>query len=164
MNSILNPPRPVSDPAMLSKRLRIMMYYEDLFIGLRANVDQFSRSWTAVSRKPLTKQEMQSGNAIAFYDIGESKTQQMGYNLCELSVFVEFYHAMKIGDHASDELNMMLTDIQRAFRIDINCGNLAINVLEKRSQVDVDGPLEKCVAGVVEFTITYRHAADDPRK
>lgn len=164
LNSILTPPRPVYDPSQLSKRQRIMMFFEDAFLAARQYEDGYQTTWTAVSRKPLTKQEIQSGNAIAFYDVNEAKTPQMQFFLCDLTVFVEFYHTMAIGEHAADVLNQMLTDVQRKLREDITCGGLSYNLLERKNQIDVDGPLEKVVNGVVEFVVTYRHAVDDPRR
>jgi hypothetical protein len=163
-NLIIDPARPTFDPAMLSKRSRIMMYFEDLFKQMRQYQHDYLTTWTAVSRKPLTKMEMQSGNAIAMYDVAESKEDQMQFKLCQLSVFFEFYHQMAMGEHASDELARMLTDVQRAVMADVSCGGLTLNITEKRNQQDVDGPLEKLVTGVVEFTVMYRHAINDPRR
>jgi hypothetical protein len=71
---------------------------------------------------------------------------------------------MSVGEHPADVLNQMLTDVQRVFRSDVTCGGLSINIMERKNQIDVDGPLEKCVTGVVEFVVSYRHAADDPRR
>lgn len=164
MNNIIQPQRPTFDESYLSKRQRIMMYFEDAFLSVRENIDGFTRTWTAVARKPLTNQERQSGNAIALYDLNEVKTPQMQFQFCNLTVYAEFYHQMAVGEHPADVLNMMLTDVQRVFRSDVTCGGLTINVEEKKNQIDVDGPLEKLVTGVVEFVVSYRHAADDPRR
>ena len=163
-NPILTPPRPTLDPSMLSKRSRIMMYFEDLFKSMRQYENDYLTTWTAVSRKPLTKAEMSSGNAIAMYDVAEQKEDLMQFKHCLLSVFFEFYHQMAMGEHPADELARMLTDVQRAVMSDVTCGGLAINIQEKRNQTDVDGPLEKSITGVVEFTVTYRHAIYDPRR
>lgn len=164
MDNINYPQRPTLDPSYLSKRQRIMMWLEDQFLAKRLGIDGYGITWTAVQRRPLSQQEMQSGNAIAMYDLTESKTQQMQFQFCSLTIFAEFYHQMQIGEHPADVLNMMLTDVQRVFREDNTFGGLTIDCLERKNQIDVDGPLEKTVTGVVEFVVTYRHAADDPRR
>lgn len=149
---------------VLSKRELIMAHLEKRFLEAREGVDEYTNTWNTVVRRPLTKQEVAIGDAIALFDTDEEKTPEIGFYRCALSVSVEFFYSLKAGDNPSTELNRLLLDIQRIMRSDVTCDGLSFNILEVRNELDIDGPADRLVAGVVEFQVQYRHLLDDPRK
>lgn len=146
-----------------SKRERIMQHLQDRFTAMQVGVNGYSTTWNAVVRRPLTKQETAIGDAVALFDVDEEKTPEIGFYRCSLRIQVEFFCTMLTGDDPSTELNRMLLDVQRCMRTDVTCGGLGFNILELRNELDVDGPADRLVAGVVEFQVQYRHMLDDPR-
>lgn len=153
----------MSSIPLLSKREQIMQHLQQRFSALRAGEDGYTTTWNVVTRRPLTKQEVAMGDAIAIFDTGEEKTAEIGFYRCMLYVSAEFFYALKTGDDPSTELNRLLVDIQRAIRVDVTCGGVAFNMVELRNELDIDGPADRLVAGVVEFQVQYRHLIDDPR-
>jgi hypothetical protein len=132
------------------------------FLDLRKGIDNYSTTWNVVVRRPFTNSETQLGDALGIFDVSEEKTVRIGYVDCALSVQVEFFHKVFEGDEPSIELNRMMLDVQRAMRSDITCGGLSINIEEIRNHLDIEGPTDRLVAGVVEWKITYRHSLNDP--
>lgn len=146
----------------ISKRERIMVHLAERFAARQAGVDDALYTWNLVTRRPVSRVEVDMGDTVGIFDIREEKQQQMQHMLCNLTVVVEFYCASMIGDEPSTELNKMLLDVQRTIRADIYCSGLSLNIVESRNELDIDGPTDKLIAGVVEFTVLYRHLVDDP--
>lgn len=145
-----------------SKRERIMQHLKQRFEGIQAGVGGYSTTWNTVSRKPVSTVEAQMGNMLGLFDVNESKTPDMQFMRCSLTVVIEFYFRTQMGDEPGTELNRMLLDVQRAMRSDIYCSGLTLNVVEMKSELDIDGPSDSLVAGVVEFLVQYRHAVTNP--
>jgi hypothetical protein len=153
------------DDSTVSRRERIMAYLETIFRQMRSGVNDYTTTWNIVARRPLSKEEVSAvGNALTIFDVAEVKEQEIGYDRCSLTVELEFFYCLKMGDKPSSELNRMLLDIQRKMREDVTSGGLSINVSEERNELDLLGPADRVVAGVVEFTILYRHVINDPRQ
>lgn len=83
---------------------------------------------------------------------------------CRLRVATEFVYSMKIGDEPLTELNRILVDIQRLMRSDIQAGGLCLNIVESSSELDLDGPEDRLVGGIVFWEVLYKHATQDPTK
>lgn len=149
---------------MTSKREKIMQHLKERFEGLREDVNGYTTTWNTVCRRPMTKTEIFMGDALGIYDISEEKEAVINFYNCTLTVALEFFYLLQQGDEPSTELNRMLVDIQRAMRSDISCGGLSFNCVENESELDIDGPADRLVAGTVEFRIQYRHFLDDPRQ
>jgi hypothetical protein len=146
----------------VSKRERIMQHLADRFTARQAGVDDALYTWNTVTRRPISRVEVGMGETIGIFDVREVKEQQMMHMLCELTVVIEFYCSLMIGDEPATELNKMLLDVQRTIRKDIYCSGLSLNLVESKNELDIDGPTDNLVAGVVEVTVLYRHLVDDP--
>jgi hypothetical protein len=146
----------------VSKRERIMEHLKARFEAVQKGVDGYSTTWNLVTREPLSKSAVAMGDCVGLFDIRETKTPSMQHMTCELTVVVEFYCRMQLGDNPGTELNRMLLDVQRTIRSDIQCSGLALNIVENKNELDIDGPGDSLVAGVVEFLVQYRHLVDDP--
>ncbi len=64
-----------------------------------------------------------------------------------------------------------MADVQITMRSDINSTEsvsplcqLTINIVELRNELDVEGPKDNLVGGVIVWSILYRHSALDPTK
>jgi|GEM_PF-4705010 len=147
----------------LSRREQIMRYIVGLFTDMRASVDDYSVTWGAVVRRPLKADEAKLNCAVGVYDVGEEKTAEIGRYRSILSVRIEFFYRPNIGDEPSTELNRLLLDIQRVMRVDHTCGGLTYNVLEVENELDISGPADRLVAGIIEYRVDYKHLLDDPR-
>ena len=150
-----------------SIRENILGFIKDLFEGQSEGFNGYTETWNTVVRRPLTATEMDAGASMAIFDTNERNTPEIGHSLKTLEVGIEFFLVTKYGsdnDQNSSELNRLLTDIQRAIRVDIQMSGLAINSVETRSEFDLDGPGERLVGGITFWNITYRHKENDPRK
>jgi len=145
-----------------SKREQIMQHLKTRFEALVKDVDDYNTTWNTVTRRPLSTTEVGFGNVLGLFDPDESKTPDMLFMRSNLQVVVEFYHRVELGDEPSTILNGMLLDVQRAMASDIYCSGLTLNVVEVKSELDIDGPADSIIAGVVEFQVLYRHLVDNP--
>ncbi|AHC30445.1 hypothetical protein CC53_gp028 [Rhizobium phage vB_RleS_L338C] len=59
---------------------------------------------------------------------------------------------------------MALGDVVRTAGLDIQCGNLALNLEDEGNELDIDGANDNVVSGVVVFIVTYRCKSNDPTK
>jgi hypothetical protein len=148
-----------------SYRDNIMEYYLDLFVNLRAGTDEYSVTWNSVERKPLPASPSNfPSTAISIMDHRESKKELIGMYQCHLIIHTEFAIRLNVGDNPSVELNRLMLDVQRAMRKDNTAGGLIINVVETNSELDIEGPGDRLVGGIISWEVHYRHALDDPRK
>lgn len=146
----------------VSKREQIMQHLQKRFEAARAGTDGYSVTWNSVTRRPLSRVEVGMGDAVGLFDMRETKRQEIQHMRCDLSLVIEFYLFMQLGDDPGTELNRMMLDIQRTIRQDIYCSGLTLNIVESKNELDIDGPTDALVAGVVEYLIQYRHLVDDP--
>ena len=146
----------------VSKREQIMQNIAARFEAVQAGVNGYSTTWNIVTRKPVARSVVAMGDTIGIFDVREHKVQEMQHMRCTLSVTLEFYGAVQIGDEPSTLLNTMLLDVQRTIRQDIYCSGLSLNVVENKNELDIDGPTDMVVAGIVEISVLYRHLVDDP--
>jgi hypothetical protein len=147
----------------ISRREQIMRYLVALFADMRASIDGYTTTWETVVRRPLSDTEAKLGNGLGVYDVSEEKVPEIGRYRSHLTVRIEFFYLIRHGDEPSTELNRMLVDIQRAMRADHTCGGLAYNVLETENELDINGPADRLVAGIIEYRVEYKHLLDDPR-
>lgn len=139
-----------------------MEHLVDRFKAIRRGNDGYTTTWNVVVRRPFTNTETQLGDALGIYDVSERKEPRISGFDCFLSISIEFFHKVYEGDEPSTELNRMLLDIQRALRSDITCGGLSINLVERSNELDIEGPTDMLIAGVLEAEVHYRHSPDDP--
>ena len=147
-----------------SIRENIMARLEDRFLAMTAGVDGFSTTWKTVSRKPLTKDQIASGDALALFDVAERELKEIGFTLRTLQVAIEFWAVVAPEGSPATALNTLLLDVQREMSADLNMSGLTLNVEQQSSEMAVDGPKDDEVAGVAFYSITYRTKRDDPRK
>jgi hypothetical protein len=146
----------------VGKRERIMQHLLARFAENQAGEDDYTVTWNLITRKPVGRTEVGMGDAIGIFDTRESKVPDMLFMRCHLTVVFEFYCSLQMGDDPATELNRMLLDVQRTLRRDIYCSGLTLNIVETKNELDIDGPGDSLVAGVVEVQVLYRHFVDDP--
>lgn len=148
-----------------SYRDNIMEYFLDKFRDMRRGTNEYSTTWNDVSRKPLAASVAAvPDTAIAIMDHRERKNPLIGMYDCFLTVHTEFAIRLKLGDDPSTELNRLMVDVQRAMRSDNTAGGLCINIVETGSELDIEGPGDRLVGGIISWEVLYRHSLDDPRK
>lgn len=147
-----------------SIRDNIMEHLKDRFETVRAGTNRYTTTWNMVLRAPLTKQSKIIGDSVSILDLTEKKDESIGQMTCRLRVAIEFVYVMKIGDEPLTELNRILVDIQRLMRSDIQAGGLCLNIVESSSELDLDGPEDRLVGGIVFWEVLYKHATQDPTK
>lgn len=147
----------------LTVREQIMRHLKARFEARRKGVDGFNITWSGgVFRRAATKQENREGNSIELIDVGEKKKSGIGYEMVHLRVVAEFHIRMMSGDEPSSILNEALGDVVRTVGIDIQCGNLALNIEDEGNELDIDGADDMVASGVVVFIVTYRCKSNDP--
>jgi len=141
----------------LTVREQIMRHLKARFEARRKGVDGFNITWNGgVFRRAVTKQENREGNTIELIDVGEKKKPGIGYDMCFLRVVAEFHVKMMDGDEPSSVLNEALGDVVRTVGLDIQLGNLALNIEDEGNELDIDGADDMVASGVVVFIVTYR--------
>lgn len=147
-----------------SIRENIMAHLKDRFETVEEGVGGSTLTWEHVTRDPLSKKAFQFESAVSILDPTERKTKEINYELATLRVAVEFTYRVMVGDERGTEANRLLMEIQKTMRSDIQTGGLALNTVEVRSELDIDGPDDKLIGGVSFWDVTYRHRNNDPTK
>jgi hypothetical protein len=150
-----------------SIRERIMQSLVKRFEDMVAGINDYSTTWTMVSRVPLNSSQIKEGNILCVMDTEESKVAEINFMRCSLVVITEFWYRIRTGDNAATEANRMMTDIQRAMRsdiytTDIESSGLTLNIVESRNQLDIDSVSDRLINGLVYWQVQYRHSKDNP--
>jgi hypothetical protein len=160
------------EPTALSLRERIMQHFKTRFESVQAGnivrledggTASIQTTWNTVTRKPLTKEQLRFGAALALFDSTEAKTPETLTNRVTLTVIIEFFDQIKAGEEPSTLLNQMLLDVQHIMNIDRTCGGLCLDIREAANELSVDGPGENLLGGMARFEVIYRHRAASPR-
>lgn len=160
----------------LTFRERIMRHLQSRFEGQVAGTGDATITWDTVTRKPLNKLEQHMTYGIGLYDTSEKVKQEIGHDLRFLNVVLEFHCRVseaETGDVGSI-LNAALGEVQRVALSDIHCVEvdpdtsatyqLALDVNEKGSEIDVGGEKPTSVAGVLIIEVKYRTKSNNPFK
>lgn len=159
-------------PNEFSLRERIMQHLKARFEGIVAGATvtltdgrtaQIATAWNVVARKPLSKEQLRFGPALAMFDVSERKEPETMFNRVHLGVIIEFFDAMKLGEEPSTALNRMLMDVQHTLMMDIRCGGLSLDIRETGNELSVDGPGDNLLGGMARIEVIYRHRAASPR-
>lgn len=158
-------------PVTLPVRDRILTHLKERFEAVEEGVDDHVITWNTVVRRVLSDSEQQTGDALAIIDGPERKIEEIGHIRCSLQVFTEFWVRLKLGDEPSERLNLVMSDIYRTMRSDINsvvtivppC-ELTLNITEQRNEFDIEGAGDDLVGGVVVWEVLYRHKPLDSTK
>lgn len=150
----------------LTKSLRdnICEYWVSKFMDVDEDVDGHPLRWNSVLRVPLPKAEKILGNALAIMDTRERKTPEIAATRCNLTLATEFAIRGFEGDNIASEVNKIMTSVQRVMLSDISSGGLSLHVVENASELDIEGPGDRLVGGVIFWDIQYRHKLGDPTK
>lgn len=147
-------------------RERILEHLIARFRDAQAGYGGRYMTWQTVKGSPVTSGDMSP--TIAIYDGRERKTVEVGYVRCVLEVQTEFKAALALGDDAHAFARSILGEVEAVMLSDIYCTEgsmqLSLNIVEVGNELDVDGPDDQSVAGIVFWEIQYRHKAHDPRK
>lgn len=150
-------------------RDRILEHLKGRFEDVVAGVDDHVVTWNTVERRTLTDVEQQLGHALALLDVDEQKQEEIGFMRADLRVITEFWIRLQLGDQPSKQLNLAMADVQRTMRSDIHSTvspgcQLTINITEVRNELDIEGPGDDLVGGIIVWSVLYRHNQDDPTK
>jgi hypothetical protein len=150
------PPDTVRDQIMS----HLVKRFEDCIAGQGGRY----MTWNAVTDAPLTSAEKVLGNAVGIYDGRERKKPEMGLTRSTLEVQTEFLVKLAMGDNPAKVGRAVLGEVAAVMMSDIYCGGLSLHIVEVGNELDVDGPKDQSVAGIVFWEVYYRHQAGDPRK
>lgn len=151
-------------------RNRILAVLKQRFLDVADGVGGHIITWNVVERKPLEDQQMEMGNAIALLEGPETKRDEVQRVRASLTLLTEFWVRLELGDEPSDRLNRVMGDIYLTMRgtngqgiyvLEPDDTQLALDIQERRNELDVGGPGDTLVGGVVEWEILYRHHAND---
>lgn len=119
--------------------------------------------WSYVTREPPSKHDIAHNKTVlGLYDTSEKVREGSGYETRSVNVIVEFHITLADGDKPSTFLNHCLGSIVNRIGDDTSLGGLALNIVEKGSELDIDGPDDKTVAGMIVLTVSYRCRPNDP--
>lgn len=119
--------------------------------------------WDVVTREPLNARRVKQNEAsVGLYDVRERKSAKVGVTMCELTIMVEFFYRLKLGDTPGSELSTLVSAIEREVCIDQNFGGLTLDVNLTGSELDLETVTDKLASGVATFVAVYRHKTGDP--
>ena len=147
-------------PTRSTLREQIMASMKTIF---ETDVSSDRVNWDFVTRTPPSKSQIQNNvTVLGIYDTSEKIEEGAGYERRHLNVVLEFHVRLAEDDEPSTFLNHCLGSITNRIGEDISLGGLALNTVEKGSELDIDGPFDKTVAGMIVFSVSYRCRSNDP--
>lgn len=160
MNFTALPPQTVRD--------RIMQHLLSRFAACVEGQGGRYITWNTISDAPLKEGQKVLGNAIGVFDSRERKKPEVSLVRAALEVNTEFHVRLAHGDNPVAVARAVLGEVQAIMLSDIYCteptGQLSLNIVEIGNELDVDGPDDKSVSGIVFWEIQYRHQAGNSRK
>lgn len=148
--------------AKVPVRERIMSYVKDKMDAM-LSLDDTGAMWDFVTRDPLdAKKVKQYDTTIGVYDLREKKEARTGCTYAYLTIMVEFFYRLKLGDETGSELNTLLAAIEREVCADQNFGGLTVDVNLTGSELDLETVTDRLASGVATFVAVYRHKTGDP--
>jgi hypothetical protein len=167
---------PIVPTEFPSIREQILEALQALFVGMEEGQPELIDNWgnplgydftfsqDCVVRHPLTEKEENQRFAIAVIDGPERKIEQIQFMTSQLDVTLEFSATLGANELPSPHLNMMLSNIQRKIREDIQLGGLADRVVETANDIEIDDWGDRRVRGSVFIQVQYKHSENDPRR
>ena len=144
-------------------RDQIIEHLVERFRQCQAGQDGRYITWNTVSDCPLTSTETLLGTAVGIYEGRERKRAEVGHSRNTLELSTEFKIKLAMGDKPAQVARRVLGEVQAIVQSDIYCGGLSLHIVEVGNELDVDGPSDQSVAGIVFWEVMYRHKAGDPR-
>lgn len=126
--------------------------------------DRYTVFWEVVTRSKLSQADRQKQHAMGIYDTEEQQEKKMGLIYCNLRIVIEFYAFVSTTVDQSERMNLILGEVQRRLREDIQLSGSAINLEETGNEIDIDGPQDRQCSGAVFLNLKYRYSQSDPRK
>lgn len=80
-----------------------------------------------------------------------------------LQVAIEFVVYIEKGQDPTTELNLVLSEVERALMVDRSFGKLAIDTTVDRTEHDIDGRFDKHAESTMFITVRFRVNNKDPR-
>lgn len=153
----------ISDESLPSIRDQIMNHLADRFDDVVSGVDGRVIKWSKVWRDPWSCTASLVGDAnIAIIDGRETKSALVGYTMCTLQITTEFKVKVAKNDKKTSIVRNVMAEVQRTILSDIYCGGLALNIVERANEPNVDGENDTEVSGIVFWDLQYRHRVGDP--
>lgn len=150
----------MNPPTRSTIRERIMQALKTTF---EDDVSPDRVNWEKVTRSPPQKSDLQTlTTVLGIYDTSETIREGAGWEMRMVNVIFEFHVRLAEGDEPGTYLNHCLGSISNRIGEDIHMGGLAINTVEKGSELDIDGAFDKSVAGMIVFSVSYRCRPNDP--
>ncbi len=147
-------------PKRQTVRDKIMCHLVERFEN---DTNELRPVWGVVTRRPLTKAMTQDHDyALGLYDTSEVIREAAAVEYRNLNVVIEFHVHIAEGDDPSSFLNHCLGSISDRIGEDIHLGGLALNCRENGSELDIDGPFDHYVSGIIVFDVQYRTRSNDP--
>lgn len=129
----------------------------------RPPLEPWDVEFGGVSRDPLTNDIVQTYDfTISITDPSERVREAVAVEYREINMVFEFTGKVREGDTASVIGNRVLGAIQKRIGCDISLEDLALNSVLRGSEIDIEGPFDKVVSGVIVYDVTYRCRANDP--
>lgn len=159
MNGTLKEPFPPD-----TQRMKIIDHLIARFEGCIQGQNGRFMTWNTVSDCPITDAQKQLGNTIGIFDGRENKKPEVGSSRATLSLMTEFHVRLAKGDKPNRIANLVLGEVQSIMLSDIYAGGLCLNIVEVGNELDVEGPQDTAVSGIIFWEVQYRHKAGNPRQ
>ncbi len=129
----------------------------------RSPLEPWDLEFGAVGRDPLTDDMVKTHDyTISITDPSERVREAVAVEYRDINLVIEFTGKVYEGDTASVIGNRALGAIQKRIGCDITLEDLALNSVLRGSEIDIEGPFDKVVSGVIVYDVTYRCRANDP--
>lgn len=127
-------------------------------------VGDYGFAWDLVVRAPLRDWAYRKQRSLGIFDGRETKRDLHMVRECSLAVALEIKLVVQSNAQPSSEMNAYFGAVQRRLAEDPTLGGLVIDLVETGNDSDVEDENQRHVAGVLLYTMKYRHAVKDPRR
>lgn len=121
-------------------------------------------AWDLVVRAPLSGWAYRRQHSLGIFDGRETKRDLHMVRECNLTVALEIKLVVQSVAQPSSEMNAAFGAIQRRLAEDPTLGGLVIDLVEASNDSKVEDANQRQVAGVLLYTMKYRHSTKDPRR
>jgi hypothetical protein len=118
-----------------------------------------------VTRKPIDGMPKGTRAIVGIYAGKDNKTPKAGVAMhVAQEATLEIHISREVDEALEDLLEQAVAEAERVLMEDMTCGGLAIGMLVRESETDVDGFFSGAGSAALYFTILFKHHRDDPSR
>jgi len=148
-----------------SVRERIVESIKDVLEGMDTDTYAFKFDKGQVRREPFKNMSGGKRYSVAIFDDSDIRNPDTDPIVrISLKVVLEIIVYVQAKEAPSTQLNLVVSEVERALMVDRTLGNLAIDVTVDRTEHDIEGRFDKYAETTMFISVDFRHRNTDPRE